>query len=357
MRPRLKDVFWERYGAELGLVFDAREQVRLDDPDGAVELLLDLMRKGSRTPPELADVVGVPLHAVDRIIAELDAHRLLVDDDRAGRIGTDASERYADNLAFFDRYATLAVGREDMQERVHAAHVLVLGLGGVNTTVVGHLCGFGVDRLTLVDAGTIGVRDLARQQLARWRDVGTRTARRAAVWVRDIDPSMQVDAVDVGVGDAAAFGAVLDRFCPDIVVADVDGTVDVDLWVNAACVARNVPFIRAATKQTTATVYSVDPGRSACVACAAGTSVGQSPDVLRLLRERPAAGLGMGPVSGMLASLAALEILRYVTGYEPPAYAGQPMRIEFGAGTDMRRLAWRRDTACGTCAPAQRRSA
>ncbi|HEY7175188.1 MAG TPA: hypothetical protein VH442_09745, partial [Micromonosporaceae bacterium] len=120
-------------------------------------------------------------------------------------------------------------------------------------------------------------------------------------------------------------------------------------------VARGVPFVRAATKQTTATVYSVDPGRSACVACAAGTSIGQSPDALRLLRERTAPGLAMGPFSGLLASLAALEILRYVTGFEPPAYAGQPVHVEFGAGADMRRLAWRRDPACPVCGPGRHR--
>ena len=56
VRPKLKDVFWERSGAELRLVRDAQEQLRLDDPDGLVELLLDLLCKGSRTPPELAEI-------------------------------------------------------------------------------------------------------------------------------------------------------------------------------------------------------------------------------------------------------------------------------------------------------------
>ena len=173
MRPRLKDVFWERSGAELRLVRDAQEQLRLDDPDGMVELLLDLLCKGSRTPPELAEVVGVPVAAVDRVVDVLDRHRLLVDDERAGRIGADTRDRYADNLAFFDPYATLALGREDMLERLRTAHVLLLGLGGVNMTAAAQLCGLGVDRLTVVDAGTIVARDLGWQPLARSRDVGT----------------------------------------------------------------------------------------------------------------------------------------------------------------------------------------
>jgi len=349
VRPRLKDVVWERHGAELSLIYDAREQARIDDPDGVVELLLDLMRKGRRTPPELAEVVGMPIDTLDRVVGMLDGHRLLVDDDRAGRIAVDSSDRYADTLAFFERYATLSVGREDMQERMQTAHVLVLGLGGVNATVVGHLCGFGVDRLTLVDSGSIGMRDLARQHLARWRDVGARTARRAAVWVRDIDPSMQVDAVDSGLSGGAALGSILDRYCPDILVADVDGSVDVDTWVNAACVAAGIPFVRAAIKHSTAMVYSVDPGRSACVACVTGPAAAQSAEAIRLLRERPGTGLSIGPIAGMVASASALEILRYITGFEPPAYSGAPVRIEVGAGVDMRPLPWRRDPSCRAC--------
>ncbi len=225
MRPRLKDVFWERSGAELRLIRDAHEQLRLDDPDGMVELLLDLLFKGSRTPPELAEVVGVPVAAVDRVVDVLDRHRLLVDDERAGRIGADTRDRYADNLAFFDPYATLALGREDMLERLRTAHVLLLGLGGVNMTAAAQLCGLGVDRLTVVDTGTIVARDLGWQPFARSRDVGTRTVRRAAAWLREAEPSLHVDAVDSAVSSASALAAMLDRYCPDLVIVDAVGPV------------------------------------------------------------------------------------------------------------------------------------
>jgi len=372
MRPRMKDVFWERSGAELRLVYHAREPVRLDDPDGLVELLLDLLRKGSRTPQELADVVGVGLAAVNRVVAVLDRHRLLVDDERLGRVGGSNRDRYADDLSFFEPYATLAVGQEDMVERLQAAHVMVLGLGGVNAAVVAHLSGLGVDRLTLVDSGLIGQCDLAWQHMARQRDVGTRIVRRAAAWVRDVDPILQVDAVDEAVADVSALKATLDRYCPDLVVVDVppggfgsdspiapldargaravDGTDGVDYWVNAACVAARVPFVRAAIGETGAMVYSVDPGRSACVACLmSAPGRGQSPVAVRLLCERPTPALRVGPVAGLLGSLAAFEAIRFLTEYEPPAYAGCPGHVDFAGGVDFRRVMWQRNVDCPVC--------
>ena len=361
MRPRLKDVFWERCGAELRLVREGQEQLRLDDPDGMVELLLDLLCKGSRTPSELAEVVGVRVAAVDRVVDALDRHRLLVDDERAGRIGADTRDRYADNLAFFDPYATLALGREEMLERLRTAHVLLLGLGGANMTAAAQLCGLGVDRLTVVDTGTIVARDLGWQPLARSRDVGTRTVRRAAAWLREAEPSLHVDAVDAAVTNASGLGAMLDRYCPDLVVVDavgpaagprgdVGGGDGVDVWVNAACVAAGLPFVRAFIGAASAAVYSVDPGRSGCVACmGSGSASGQAPAVMRLLCERPGNGLHIGPVAGLLGSLVAFEALRYLTGYEPPAYAGQPVHVEISSGGGLRRLRWQRSPVCPAC--------
>ena len=430
MRPRLKDVFWERCGAELRLVRDAQEQLRLDDPDGMVELLLDLLCKGSRTPPELAEVVGVPVAAVERVVDVLDRHRLLVDDERAGRIGADTRDRYADNLAFFDPYATLTLGREDMLERLRTAHVLLLGLGGVNMTAAAQLCGLGVDRLTVVDAGTIGTRDLGWQPFARSRDVGSRTVRRAAAWLREAEPSLHVDAVDSAVTGLSALAAMLDRYCPDLVIVDAIGPVTgaqsggpaarpvmpgpaggpaahgsmvhssavlgsmvhgsamlgsavhgsplhssavhgsavggpvpggsalgeifggdgVDVWVNAACVAAGLPFVRAIIGAASAAVYSVDPGRSGCVACmASGSASAQAPAVMRLINERPGGGLHIGPVAGLLGSLVAFEAMRYLTGFEPPAYAGQPVHVEINSGGGLRRLGWERSPSCPVC--------
>jgi molybdopterin-synthase adenylyltransferase len=394
VRPKLKDVFWERSGAELRLVRDAQEQLRLDDPDGLVELLLDLLCKGSRTPPELAEIVGAPVAAVDRIVEVLDRHRLLVDDERTGRIGADTRDRHADDLAFFEPYATLALGREDMLERLRTAHVLLLGLGGVNMTAAVQLCGLGADRLTLVDTGTIVARDLGWQPVARSRDVGTRTVRRAAAWLRDTEPALHVDAVDSAVSGISTLAKMLDRYCPDLVVVDAVnplvspsggaanggpafvaanggpafvaanggsavgdlGGEGVDAWVNAACVGAGLPFVRAIVGQIGATVYSVDPGRSGCVAClTSGPPSGQAPAVMRRLTERPGSGQRIAPMAGLLGSLVAFEAMRYLTGFEPPAYAGQPVDVEIGSGGVLRRLGWQRSPDCPVCRTADPR--
>jgi molybdopterin-synthase adenylyltransferase len=361
-RPRLKGAVWERAGDELRVVYDRREQLMLSDPDGAVATLLELLREGGRTVAELAAALSagrdpVPVEDIRAAIALLDEYRLLEDGDRLGRLPAAEAERHFSNLAFFESFASLASSREDFCQRLRDSHVLVLGTGGLNSNTVPHLCGLGVGRLTLLDRDVVEPRNFARQYLYRWSDIGARKVARAADWVRAFDPSTKVEAIDTGVESAGQLADLLDRFTPDAVAAGIDYPDEVDRWVNAACVPRGVPFVRGGMWVTEGVVWSVDPGRSACLECAIrlrpdDAEGGELATVLagwRLHATKPRTNRGIGPVAGLVGALGAFELLRYLTRFEPPAYAADSLLIDFAAGCATRRQAWRRDPSCPLC--------
>jgi molybdopterin/thiamine biosynthesis adenylyltransferase len=243
--------------------------------------------------------------------------------------------------------------------------VLVLGTGGLNSNTIPHLCGLGVGRLTLVDRDVVEPRNFARQYLYRQRDLGRRKVRVAAEWVRAFDPTIDVNAVDSSVDGTEALAELLDRTAPDVVMSGIDRPAAVDAWVNAGCVAAGVPFVRAGMWVTQGTVWSVDPGVSACRECArrptsarsAGdTPAADAPDdrtaAERLQGDRPLSNRGIGPVAGLLGAYAAFEVLRYLTGFEPPAYAGSPLVIDFAAGCSTAQVRWQRRSDCPVCGDA-----
>jgi molybdopterin/thiamine biosynthesis adenylyltransferase len=215
MRPRLKSIVWERVGQQLRLVYDVRDQFVLDDEDGAVEALLILLREGGRTMPELAAAMSdqgrqVPVDDVAAAVDVLDHHRLLEDGDQLGRLDETARERYFSNLAFFESFGSLTCSREEFQERLRGAHVLVLGTGGLNSNTIPHLCGLGVGRLTLLDRDSVDLRNFARQYLYRWSDLGARKVALAAEWVRAFDPTIKVDAVEAQIDGTDSITELLD---------------------------------------------------------------------------------------------------------------------------------------------------
>jgi molybdopterin-synthase adenylyltransferase len=362
MRPRFKDVRWERVGSDLRLVYDTREQLLIEDADVVVENLMDLLREGGRTPAELAAALSVPVDDVLAAVDLLDSHRLLEDGDRLGRISPSDQERYFSNLAFFEPFATMTCSREDMHERLRRSHVLVLGTGGLNSNTIPHLCGIGVGRLTLLDHDTVEPRNFARQYLYRWSDIGAPKVDRAAEWVRRFDPTPDVTAVNAVIDSVDTVTSLLDRVDPDVVMSGVDTPIDIDTWVNAACVAAGKPFVRGGMWVTQGTVVSVDPGRSACIACvalpdgltSADPEYDQQLAALRLLRQRARTNRGIGPVAGLLGALAAFEVLRYLTGFEPPMYAGRPVIVDFAAGCATKQVTWSRSAVCAVCANVSR---
>jgi molybdopterin/thiamine biosynthesis adenylyltransferase len=368
VRPVLKSAVWERVDGGLRVVYDLRDQFVIEDAEGGVEALLGLLAEGGRTVPELAAALGVPVDDVDAAIGMLDDCGLVEDGDPLHELPVEVQERHFSNLAFFESFASLSRGRTDLCRALWDAHVLVLGTGGLNSNVLPHLAGLGVGRLTLLDQDVVQSRNFARQYLYRYAEIGARKVDLAAEWVRHFDPSIDVTAIHQRIDSPQRVVDLLDRYRPNAVVAGVDSPDQIDAWVNLACVPAGVPFVRGGMWVTQGVVWSVDPGRSACVNCRSpqedspqGDQSESAPGVADLAAElatvrlhgtRPRTNRGTGPVAGLLGSLAAFEVLRYLTCFEPPAYAGQPLMIDFAKGCAMHHASWSRDPHCTVCAAA-----
>src|SRR4029453_3700010 len=186
----------ERCGDALVIVYDPCKQIELDDPDGRAEALLAALTTGPQTLPELRERlagsgVDVDISELGEAVAALDSVRLLEDADGTAE-SLELDGRYHSNQAFFELVATLDSPKVELQRRLDAAHVLPLGPGGLGSNVLQSRAGLGVGRLTLLDYDLAEPRNFARQFLYRHSDMGCSKVWRAAEWVREFDPRIQV---------------------------------------------------------------------------------------------------------------------------------------------------------------------
>ena len=349
MRPMLKYAVWHRSGEDLYLISEPETQIVLSDPDCRVEALLRLLREGTRDEPALVAALadGPDAAEVTEAIAALDELGVL--EDAAAVLTAGQAERYFSNVAFFATFSSLNRPAAGLQQALLDAHVLFLGTGGLGSTAIQALTGAGVGRMTLLDNDRVEIRNFARQYLYTEADIGQPKVERAAAWVRAFDSRVDVRTVSRWIAGPEDIADLLTGV--DLVVDGVDQPQLIDVWVNEACVRAGVPFIRGGMIARRLLYWSVDPGRSACLACqgheqslagqADGVPADQQADLQRINR-------GIGPVASMTGAMVAMEALRYLTGFAPPIAAGKMRFIDFATGAEEVK-AWQRWPDCPVC--------
>ena len=202
------------------------------------------------------------------------------------------------------RYARHIVLREvggAGQARLKAGSVAVIGCGGIGAPAIQYLAAAGVGRLRLIDDDAVEPSNLQRQVIFRTDDLGRGKAAAAAAAARAINPHVAAEPIRARLDAAnaadllAGVDVVLDgcdNFATRLVVADV-------------ALAHRIPLVSAAVGQFEGQlgVFRGWEPTLPCYRC----FVGDAPD--RPEASCAEAGI-LGPVTGVLGSLAALEVLR-----------------------------------------------
>lgn len=191
------------------------------------------------------------------------------------------------------------------QAKLKAAHVAIIGAGGIGCPAITYLAAAGVGKLSIIDHDAIELSNLQRQPLFADADIGARKADVAASAARRINP--HVDAVAVAERlDSSNAGALL---AGASLILDGCDNFATRLAVNRAAVALEIPLLSAAIGAFEGQVALYEGWRAecACYACL----VGNDPD-----REGiNCAETGvMGALAGMIGTMAALETVRALTG-------------------------------------------
>lgn len=239
------------------------------------------------------------------------------------------------------RYARQIILREiggTGQRRLKAARVAVIGAGGIGAPAIAYLAAAGVGHLRVIDDDRVDLSNLQRQILFAAADLGRGKAEAAADFAARRNPHVTVEPVAARIDEAnartllAGVDAVLDgcdNFTTRLAVAD-------------AALALRVPLVSAAVGQfegQLAVYRGWEAGRP-CYRCL----VGSVPD-------REAANCAeegvLGPVTGVLGSMAALEVIRALVpfGDDP---AGRLILLDLLA-LRFRSVALPKDPGCPVC--------
>lgn len=134
----------------------------------------------------------------------------------------------------------LLLGEEKLA-RLAAAHVLVVGLGGVGAYAAEMIARAGVGRMTVADADTVSLSNINRQLVALHSTVGRAKAEVLAERLRDINPQLELTVVNRYIHDEQT-DLLLDAARYDYAVDAID-TLSPKLALICGCLRRGIPLV------------------------------------------------------------------------------------------------------------------
>jgi adenylyltransferase/sulfurtransferase len=224
------------------------------------------------------------------------------------------------------------------QERILAAHALVIGAGGLGSPVAMYLASAGIGTLTLCDGDQVDLTNLQRQIVHRSEALGLPKVESARRTLATINPEVRVEPVAQRL-DAEA----IDRLVGEAhVVVDCSDNFATRHAINRACVAHRRPLVSGAGVRFDGqvAVFDLRRGDSPCYHCL-------FPEEGEAEETRCAVMGVFAPLVGIIGAVQAAEALKLVAGVGEPL-AGRLLLLD-ALAMEWREVKLSKDPRCPVC--------
>jgi molybdopterin/thiamine biosynthesis adenylyltransferase len=223
------------------------------------------------------------------------------------------------------------------QEKLLAARVLIIGLGGLGSPVAMYLAAAGVGHLVLADFDTVDLSNLQRQIAHTTDRIGQTKVESAAQTLRKLNPDVHITCI----------AQVLDAESLALHIANVDVVVDccdnftTRFAVNAACVVAKVPLVSGAAIRLEGQVAVFDnrAPHCPCYRCLYDEDSEENTTC--------AANGVLAPLVGIIGSMQALEVIKLIVGFGK-SLAGKLLVFD-ARYSQWRELTLPKDSQCPVC--------
>lgn len=243
-----------------------------------------------------------------------------------------------DQLLRYSRHIMLPELDVAGQERLLAARVLIIGLGGLGSPVAMYLAAAGIGTLVLVDHDRVDLSNLQRQIVHGTDTIGMEKVASAAATLRRLNPEVRVETIPARLEG--------ERLAAEVAAADLvlDATDNfrTRYELNDACWRAGTPLVSGAAIRWEGQVTAFDPRRpdSPCYRCL----YPEGDDAALNCSENGVAA----PLVGIIGACQALEAIKLLCGIGEPL-AGHVLYFD-AKWLEWRRLKLNRNPRCPVCA-------
>jgi adenylyltransferase/sulfurtransferase len=227
------------------------------------------------------------------------------------------------------------------QEKLVAAKVLIIGMGGLGSPVAMYLAAAGVGHLVIVDDDVVEVSNLQRQIIHDQHSLGETKVASAQRRVNAINPQVEVTAINTRLSKNE-LDALVEQV--DLVVECTDNFKS-RFSTNQSCVELNKPLVSGAAIRMEGQLMTIDPrvAQSPCYQCLYSEVVSD---------ELTCSESGvLAPLVGVIGAMQAIEAIKVICSIGETLVG--KLQIFDAKTMQWRTVKLRQDPQCPICAAAE----
>lgn len=210
------------------------------------------------------------------------------------------------NKEYFERYSRqlfLPSFGKAAQDALYAAHVLIVGMGGLGCPVAQYLVGAGVGKITIADDDVVKLSNLHRQVLYAESDIGKKKVDVAKEKLSDLNKNVWIDTICERWDKEHCMQHIPNA---DIVI-DCSDNFETRYLLDDACRLLQKPLVFGAVSKFEGQLSVFAPGH-ACY-----RNIFPEPPAKGLILNCAEEGV-LGMLPGIIGSMQAMEAIKCITG-------------------------------------------
>jgi adenylyltransferase/sulfurtransferase len=228
------------------------------------------------------------------------------------------------------------------QEALLAAHVMIIGLGGLGSPTAMYLAGAGIGHISLVDFDAVDLSNLQRQIIHNSSDIGKSKVESAQATLQALNPDIKITCLSEKITQQGLKTKLNDIDLLDIdLLIDCSDNFETRYALNELALEKKIPLVSGAAigLEGQITVFDFRQENTPCYRCLypLGNEVNLSCSENGIL----------GPIVGIIGSMQALEAIKLIVNFGK-SLAGR-LLVFNGSNSEWRQLTLKRDIECPCC--------
>ncbi|WP_173306448.1 ThiF family adenylyltransferase [Streptococcus sp. k-628] len=316
--------------------------LEISDDDHLVYNILKLC-DGFHSEEDIADLLSVDfptitIREVSEILSELENYPVVLEDFELtlnSELTPNQIERHSRTMNFLSNFDASGNHKIDYMKKIIDSNVLVIGLGGVGSSLVMNLSALGVGTIIGVDFDSVDLSNLNRQILYNESDIGKLKSECATNKISEFDSSIKFITYQLKVTSPADVEKLINDHEIDFVFCAADQpSIWIYKWINEACFKTGVAWLYGGNSEASSYFQTIIPEESSCFNCRELNLKMKSSEGFVKYNEVLKNGYAtqnncLAATSSCITSFMIFDFIRFITDIEKPRVLNKILTIDY----------------------------